>query len=92
MTRNTAVRVAYGWSACGMPGCDSALYQFASWGGRVFSEDHRSRCCRAVADNLDWVIAHRRQIAGGEYPEHNLREFAELAQLEQFILAANVQP
>lgn len=85
------MRVASEWSACGMPGCDTSLYQFASWGGRVLSEEHRQRCCRAVSDNLDWVVAHRRQIARGQYPEHNLREFAELVGLEQFILRAEVQ-
>jgi hypothetical protein len=75
-----------------MPGCDSSLYQFASWGGRVFSDEHRERCCDAIQEHLGWVLAHRRQIASGEYPEHNLGEFAELVSLEQFIVSAHLRP
>lgn len=100
ITKEQASEIASGWSACGVRDkdgnwCDTSLYQFSSWGGRIFSEDHRERCLGAVKQALHWIYANRQSILhdedGGD-AMNQLADWADLVRLEQFICAAEVEP
>ena len=97
ITKKLASEIASGWSVCGMPGCDSSLYQFASWGGRIFSEEHRERCLGAIKQALHWMYANRQSILSDENDRadeapNRMGDWADLVRLELFIINAEVQP
>lgn len=50
--RNTAARIAYEWHG----GQASPLYSFASSGGKVLSEDHRSKLIREIHNDMSDAI------------------------------------
>ena len=102
ITKELASEIASGWSACGMRDkdgnwCDTALYQFSSWGGRIFSEDHRERCLGAIKQALHWMYANRQSILSDENDRadeapNRMGDWADLVRLELFIINAEVQP
>jgi hypothetical protein len=78
------IDTAYDWHEGGYP-----LYQFASLGGLVVSEQHRADLIEAIQGDIDWC----RQYATDD-PEAYRREYADepdrLAELIDYIRSAPI--
>lgn len=95
ITQEKATEIAHGWSELGFPGANPALYRFASWGGRIFDEEHRAACCEVIYNHLCWLLSERQNIADRQDKGdtcNTLDDWANLVRLEQFIRHVEARP